>query len=278
MGLGRYGINAIFQFATEEGKREDSLSNMPKTKSASARVCIITGASTGIGKATMELLRQKGQQVYNFDIKPDKGSKDYFLQCDVTNPESLRQAVAEVLKRKGRIDSIFANAGVHLFANLEETTATQLDQIISINLKGVFYFLQSIIPIMKKQMQGVILLMGSDQTLIGKGRSSAYGMSKGAIGQLAKSSAIDYAPFNIRVNCLCAGTVDTPLLHNAINRYHQLSGIPKEEIKKGLDSAQPIHRVAQPDEIAKVAHFLLSDESSYVTGALIAADGGYTSG
>ncbi|MGI9162411.1 MAG: SDR family NAD(P)-dependent oxidoreductase [Mycobacterium sp.] len=129
---------------------------------------------------------------------------------------------------------------------------------------------------MKKRGHGVILLMGSDQSLVGKGRSSVYGLTKGAIGQLTKSAAIDYAPHGIRVNCLCAGTTDTPLLHGAIERYHRLSGIPTAEIREGLDTAQPIPRVATPEEIAKVAVFLLSEESSYITGALIAADGGYT--
>lgn len=250
---------------------------MKNPNQAQKKVCVITGASTGIGKAVFELLCEKGWCVFNLDIKSDKQSENY-IYCDVTVPSSINLAIAEVMKREGRIDSLFANAGVHLFANLEETTTEQLENIIAINMKGCFFLLQAVIPIMKRQKYGVILLMGSDQTLIGKGRSAAYGMTKGAIGQLAKSSAIDYAPFNIRVNCLCAGTTNTPLLSKAIDRYHQLSGIAKEEIKKSLDSAQPIQRVAEPEEIAKVAHFLLSDESSYVTGSLVAADGGYTSG
>ena len=129
---------------------------------------------------------------------------------------------------------------------------------------------------MKVQAQGAILLMGSDQTLIGKGRSSVYGLTKAAIGQLAKSTAIDYAPFNIRVNCLCAGTTDTPLLDNAVARYGELSGLQQNEIRSELDRAQPIDRIARPEEIARVACFLLSEESSYMTGALVAADGGYT--
>lgn len=165
---------------------------------------------------------------------------------------------------------------MHLFADLEETSFEEFEKVLSINLKGVFYTLKAVIPVMKRQMQGAILLIGSDQTLIGKGRSSVYGMTKGAIGQLAKSTAIDYAPFNIRVNCLCAGTTDTPLMRKAVTRYHKLSGIPEEEIKAGLDHAQPIQHVARPEEIAKVACFLLSEESSYMTGALVAADGGYT--
>lgn len=241
-------------------------------------VIVITGASTGIGRATMELLRERGATVYNLDLFDEGCSGDKYIRCDVADPDSVSSAVAKVVDSEGGIDRLFANAGVHLFANLEETTLEQFERVLAINLKGVFHTLRSVIPVMKSQGRGVILLTGSDQTLIGKGRSSVYGMTKGAIGQFAKSTAIDYAPFNIRVNCLCAGTTDTPLMRGAVRRFHELSGLPEEEIKAGLDHAQPIQHVASPEEIAKVACFLLSDESSYMTGSLVAADGGYTSG
>ena len=242
----------------------------------SNNVVVITGATTGIGRATMELLRERGATVYNLDIQPDGCPGDYFVSCNVTDHRSVSVAIDKVVEREGKIDALFANAGVHLFANLEETTFEEFETVLAINLKGVFYTLKAVIPVMKKHHHGVILLIGSDQTLIGKGRSSIYGLTKGAIGQLTKSTAIDYAPFNIRVNCLCAGTTDTPLMWKAVARYHKLSGLPEEEIKTGLDHAQPITHVARPEEIAKVACFLLSDESSYMTGALVAADGGYT--
>jgi len=242
----------------------------------SNNVVVITGGSTGIGRATMDLLRERGATVYNLDIQPDGCDGDFHIFCDVTDHVSVTAAIDRVVSKEGKIDALFANAGVHLFANLEETTFEEFETVFAINLKGVFYTLKAVIPVMKNQKSGVILLIGSDQTFIGKGRSSVYGLTKGAIGQLTKSTAIDYAPFNIRVNCLCAGTTDTPLMWKAVARYHKLSGLPEEEIKTGLDHAQPITHVARPEEIAKVACFLLSDESSYVTGALVAADGGYT--
>ena len=242
----------------------------------SGNVTVITGGTTGIGRATMDLLRERGATVYNLDIQPDGCVGDFHISCDVTNHSSITAAIDRIVTVEGKIDALFANAGVHLFANLEETTIEEFETVLSINLKGVFYTLKAVIPVMKNQRHGVILLIGSDQTLIGKGRSSVYGLTKGAIGQLAKSTAIDYAPFNIRVNCLCAGTTETPLLSKAVQRYHKLSGISEEEIMSGLDHAQLIPHVAQPEEIAKVACFLLSEESSYITGALVAADGGYT--
>ena len=242
----------------------------------SNNVVVITGGTTGIGRATMDLLRERDATVYNLDIQPDGRAGDFYISCDVTDHVSVTAAIDRIVALEGKIDALFANAGVHLFANLEETTFEEFETVLEINLKGVFYTLKAVVPVMKSKMQGAILLIGSDQTLIGKGRSSVYGLTKGAIGQLAKSTAIDYAPFNIRVNCLCAGTTETPLMWKAVSRYHKLSGLSEEEIKIGLDNAQPITHVARPEEIAKVACFLLSDESSYVTGALVAADGGYT--
>ncbi len=242
----------------------------------SNNVVVITGATTGIGRVTMDLLRERGATVYNLDIQPDGCPGDFFISCDVTDHAALSAAIDRIVASEGRIDTLFATAGVHLVANLDETTFEEFETVLSINLKGVFYTLKAVIPVMKKQGRGAILLIGSDQTLVGKGRSSVYGLTKGAIGQLAKSTAIDYAPFNIRVNCLCAGTTDTPLLWKAVARYHQLSGLPEDEIKAGLDQAQPIPHVGRPEEIAKVACFLLSEESSFVTGSLVAADGGYT--
>jgi len=242
----------------------------------SNNVVVITGATTGIGRATMDLLRERGAIVYNLDIQPDGCPGDFFIFCDVTDHNALSAAIDRIVASEGRIDGLFANAGVHLFANLEETTLDEFETVLSVNLKGVFYTLKAVIPVMKQQGHGAVLLIGSDQTLVGKGRSSVYGLTKGAIGQLAKSTAIDYALFNIRVNCLCAGTTDTPLMWKAITRYHKLSGLPEGEIKAGLDQAQPIPHVGRPEEIAKVACFLLSEESSFVTGSLVAVDGGYT--
>ena len=129
---------------------------------------------------------------------------------------------------------------------------------------------------MKQQQKGTIVLMGSDQAFVGKASSAVYGMTKGAIAQLTKSTAIDYAAFNIRVNCICPGTIQTPLLDNAVLQFVHKSGQQAAEVYASLDSAQPLGRVGRPEEIAKTVRFLFSDDSSFITGALIAADGGYT--
>lgn len=239
------------------------------------KTAIITGASTGIGKATKELLRSKGCTVYNLDKYPPAEQDTFFIACDVSNKENINAAVDKMLEKENRIDFLFANAGVHLFATLEETTDEQLQSIIGINILGVFYMLKKIIPIMKQQQKGSIVLMGSDQAFIGKVSSSVYGMTKGAIGQLTKSTAIDYAPYNIRVNCICPGTIDTPLLHRAVEQFVAKSGTESTAVYKSLDTVQPMGRIGKPEEIAQTVAFLLSDESSFTTGSLFAVDGGY---
>ncbi len=239
-------------------------------------ITVITGASSGIGKATLELLRNEGSIVYNLDHKEPAKADPYFIRCDVSNRTDIDNAIQNIFDKEQRIDFLFANAGMHLFATLEETSPEQVDKIVSINLLGPFFLLKSVIPIMKTQKKGSIVLMGSDQALIGKASSAVYGMTKGAIGQLTKSTAIDYAPFNIRVNCICPGTIQTPLLDNAVQQFVAKTGQETAAVYSSLDTVQPIGRIGQPEEIAKAVRFLLSDDSSFTTGCLFAVDGGYT--
>jgi NAD(P)-dependent dehydrogenase (short-subunit alcohol dehydrogenase family) len=239
------------------------------------KVVIITGGTTGIGKATCELLQAKGCIVYNFDIKEDDDAHGNFIKCDARVRKEIRDAVQQVYVKEKRIDMLFANAGIHLFATMEETSDEQLDDLIALNILGTYCTVQAVIPFMKMQRKGNIVLMGSDQTFVGKASSSVYGMTKGAIGQLTKSTAIDYAPYNIRVNCICPGTTDTPLLHKAVDHYASITAKGKDEIYDGLNTIQPLGRIGKPEEIASVVAFLLSDENSFMTGSLVSTDGGY---
>lgn len=237
------------------------------------KIAVITGASTGIGKATRELLQSRGTTVYNLDIQ-DTGDP-LFIKCDVRVKEDIKTALARVHQREGRIDMLFANAGIHLFATIEETKDDDFENLLSINLRGTFYTVKYVLPYMKAQGKGCILLMGSDQSTVGKASSSVYGMTKGAIVQLTKRTAIDYAKFGIRVNCIGPGTINTPLLHKAVDHYSKITGTDQAEVYKSLDGVQPWGRIGLPEEIAATAAFLLSDESSFTTGALFPVDGGY---
>lgn len=239
-------------------------------------IAIITGAGSGIGKATRHLLTARGCRVYNLDLAPPEGEPaDFFLPCDVRDKHQIRAAIAEVAAREGRIDFLFANAGIHLFATMEETTDEQLENVVATNLFGPFYTVQAVLPHMKAQGKGSIVLMGSDQTFVGKASSSVYGLTKGAIGQLTKSTAIDCAPFGIRVNCICPGTINTPLIDKAVARFVELYGADPAQVYQDLDKVQPMGRLGKPEEIAASVAFLLSDESSFTTGSLLAVDGGY---
>jgi NAD(P)-dependent dehydrogenase (short-subunit alcohol dehydrogenase family) len=175
---------------------------------------------------------------------------------------------------KKKNGSIFFYRRGCTFVTLEETSDEQLERLVSTNLLGTFYLLKAVIPIMKEQQKGSIVLMGSDQAFVGKGSSSVYGMTKGAIGQLTKSTAIDYAPFNIRVNCICPGTIQSPLLDKAVQQFVAKTGEEINAVYTSLDKVQPLGRIGQPEEIAKAVRFLYR-MTVRLLPVVFAVDGGY---
>src|SRR5262245_12383565 len=238
------------------------------------KIALVVGGASGMGNAVVRLLTAAGCRTHVFDIK--ETADGLFQSCDVRDYNQVRQCVQNLVKHDGRIDLLVVAAGVHLFANIEDTSIEEFERVLSINLKGAFYVLKEVLPIMRQQRYGNVVLMGSDQVFIGKGSSTVYGLSKAAIGQLTKSTAIDYAPYQVRVNCICPGTIDTPMIGPAVERFHQASGIPVPEIHEMLRKAQPIQRLGTPEEIGRAVLFMLSDECPFMTGALVSADGGYT--
>jgi NAD(P)-dependent dehydrogenase (short-subunit alcohol dehydrogenase family) len=247
---------------------------MEKTSGFKNKVALVVGGASGMGKAVVRLLAEEGCRMHVFDIKETLDGS--FQSCDVRDYDQVRRCVRNVIDLEGRIDLLFVSVGVHLFAKIENTSIEDFERVLSINLKGPFYVLKEVLPVMRKQQYGNVVIMGSDQVFVGKEFSTVYGMSKAALGQLTKSSAIDYAPYNVRVNCICPGTIDTPMLEYTAERFHQESGLSVEEIYEMWRTDQPIKRLGTSEEIGRAVLFLLSDDCPFMTGALVSADGGYT--
>ena len=241
-------------------------------------VCIVTGGSLGIGFAVCKLFSQNGYQVINLDIRDFEQAlpNAIWKPCDVSVVRNIEAAVNEVISSYQRIDALVCNAGIHVSATIEDTDEVLLDKVLNLNVKGAYGAIKSCLPTMKEQGSGAIVVMGSDQSFIGKRNSFAYGVSKGALASMAKTTALDYAPYNIRVNAVCPGTIETPLFHNAIDNYVARSGADKNEVVAEEAAAQPIGRLGQPEDVAELTYFLCSNKASFITGSLYAVDGGYT--
>ncbi|OEE86485.1 oxidoreductase [Enterovibrio norvegicus FF-162] len=238
------------------------------------KVAVVTGGSAGIGLAVVEGFIEEGYTAYSLDLQ--QGASGNWVACDVTDPDAVNRAVETVLAKEATIDALVCNAGIHFSSNIEATSEADLDRVFSINVKGAYHAIRACLPMMKATNKGSIVLLGSDQCTIAKTNSFAYNLSKHAIASMAKTTALDYAKYNIRANAVCAGTTETPLYHKAIDSYCARSGADKNEIHKEEGNLQPLGRIAQPEEIANLVVFLASDKASFITGSLHAVDGGYT--
>jgi|TARA_B100001063_G_scaffold35547_1_gene29133 2-keto-3-deoxy-L-fuconate dehydrogenase len=239
-----------------------------------SKVAIVTGGTKGIGLAVVKRLLTSGYEVHNLDITPsDVG---IFHHCDVSDVEAVRRSINTIHEQSQRIDVLVSNAGKHLSANIESTDEQTLDALFALNVKGAYAAVQSVLPTMKANNAGSIILIASDQALIAKQNSFAYNLTKHALASMAKTTALDYARFNIRANAVCPGTIETPLFHNAIDAYCDKSGANKADIVAEEASLQPLNRLGQADEVAALVSFLASDDASFITGSLQSIDGGYT--
>ncbi len=165
---------------------------------------------------------------------------------------------------------------MHFSATIENTSEAEFDKVFDLNVKGAYAAIKAVLPSMKANNQGVILLISSEQALVAKQNSFAYNLSKAALASMAKTTALDYAKFNIRANAICPGTIETPLYHKAIDNYCEKSGADKQTVHQEEAQLQPLGRLGQPQEVADFALFLVSDKASFITGSLQVMDGGYT--
>lgn len=238
------------------------------------KVAIVTGGSQGIGFAIIEKLLGEQYRVFNLDIV--QGELGEYQQCDVSQVALVISAIQRIIADTGRVDLLVSNAGRHLSADIEATDETTLDSLFALNVKGAYAAIQAVLPQMRSQHSGTIVLIASDQALIAKKNSFAYNLTKHALASMAKTTALDYARFNIRVNAICPGTIETPLFHQAIDRYCANSGADKAAVLADEAAEQPLGRLGQPDEVASLVAFLASDNAKFITGSLQVIDGGYT--
>jgi NAD(P)-dependent dehydrogenase (short-subunit alcohol dehydrogenase family) len=244
------------------------------------KVAVVTGAGSGIGRASAVLFAKEGAQVIVADIRQDPGEetvrliKDtggeaHFVLTDVAKEQQIKSMVDQTISRWGRINILFNNAGLSLVKLLDETTEAEWDHLFGVNLKSMFFGVKYVVPHMRRQGGGVILNMGSISSMVGQLRTPAYVASKGAVLLLTKSIAADYCSENIRVNCLCPGITDTP----ALRAHIKAGGDPTVLFRERL-ARVPLGRFLSPEDIARAALYLVSDDSEGVTGIAHLVDGG----
>ena len=254
------------------------------------KVAIVTGSGSGIGKAAAIHFASQGAKVVCADIDLESASKTvafissrkglaHSVRADVSNQQSSLRMVAKTIEQFGKVEILYANAGIHLPGSVANTDLQDWEQVMSINLAGVWLSNQAVIPQMLNQGYGSIINQSSISALCGFPGSAAYAASKGAIVSLTRQAAIEYAKRGIRINAICPGAINTPLL---AKRYEQrMDGnehLPSLGKKTSRDAAKkyPMKQIGSADDVAHLAVFLASDESRWITGAIFPVDGGYT--
>lgn len=244
------------------------------------KTVFITGGSTGIGNACVRKFHACGWDVAFMDVNADAGMKTaeelgnvLFLSGDTRSKADLETAVARTVEAFGGIDGIVANAGIHRCNTLLDISDDELDMMIDVNIRGTVNTLRAAVPCLKRG--GSVVINASDQCYVGKANSFGYGLTKGAIGQIARSLAIDLGPRGIRVNAVCAGTIRTPLTESLFQRFADITHGGSVDAYWQAEAEQyPLGRVGEASEVAELVFFLASDAASFMTGGLYLADGG----
>lgn len=245
------------------------------------KISIITGGATGIGKATVETFAKEGAKVIFCDINKKQGLLNqkkfnsmgldtFFIQADVSNEADVKKMINFVVKKFNKIDTLFNNAGIEQQVTPSHKVDVKIfDKIISINLKGVFLCSKHALPIMMEKKSGAIVNNSSISAFANVGGNIGYASSKGGVMSLTRVLAVEYAKYNIRVNAVCPGVIDTPMNERNLKR-----AVNKSQLKKKWKTVTPLGRVASPYELAQTVLFLSSNMSSFVTGVGLLVDGG----
>jgi len=249
------------------------------------KTAIITGGGSGQGKAAVEIFAREGARVIIAERAEESGKeteqamlkKDYdvlFVQTDVSNEESVKELVEKTMEKYARIDILFNNAGIGgscqsrvRFGDVVGTPLKDWNEAIAINLNGTFLCCKHVFPVMRKQGSGSVINNSSMGGLVGESGADSCTASNGGIIALTRVMAKDNAQYNIRVNCICPGSIETPMIAPA------LKADPK--LRENLAARVPLRRLGSPEEVANAALFFASEESSYITGAILPVDGGW---
>lgn len=252
------------------------------------KVCVLTGAGAGIGRATAVLFAKEGAIQVLSDID-EKGLKETFnllndeqkkkttiMKVDVRKQDEIKSMIEKSIQMHKKIDILIVNAGVVRVGDVETFPDSDLDLLINVNIKGTHYTCKYAVPYFKKQKFGSIITLASVAAHIGQTVHANYCSTKAAVLGYTRALALDLAPYNVRVNSVSPGATDTPMLQSDVAKQAKDRGLSYETVKKEFEAQGVIGRWAKPEEIATGILFLATDESSYMTGADLRMDGGWT--
>ncbi|MFC2015847.1 SDR family NAD(P)-dependent oxidoreductase [Chloroflexota bacterium] len=248
------------------------------------KVALITGAASGIGRATALLFAREGASVAVVDLNrsggrevtrliEEAGGRACFVSTDVTSAADCQRAVEQTASTLGGLDILFNNAGIIRRAPVTETTEEEWDRVMAVNVKSIFLLSKYAIPIMAQAGGGAIVNTASGWGLAGGNNAVSYCASKGAVVNMTRAMALDHGGQNIRVNCVCPGDTDTPMLRDEARQLGEA-----EDRFLAEASERPLQRVGSPEDIARAVLYLASDAAAFVTGAALVVDGGGLAG
>ncbi len=248
------------------------------------KTALITGAASGIGRATALLFAREGAAVAIVDLDEagaqavaqqiaDGGGQAIAVQCDVSRAADCKRAIDQTVEKLGGLDILFNNAGIIRRTTVLEISLEEWDQVMAVNVRSIFVLCKYAIPVMARAGGGAIVNTGSGWGLVGGRNAVSYCASKGAVVNMTRALALDHGPQNIRVNCVCPGDTNTGMLRN---EARQLGAVEEQFLAEAAD--RPLGRVGTPEEIAQAVLYLASEASSFVTGTTLVVDGGGLAG